>query len=111
MPGDKNVPMQVPINREYQQPPAPVQPPRQEFQPVPAPIMHPVMQPSQPVFAGKQNNTFLSCAFVIFNFLDVDLRSLGGVPDLRMSRMSQDLDMRQIPGPMTNSLPPPVVER
>lgn len=52
MPGDKNVPMQVPINREFQAPPAPVQAPRQEFQPVPPPVMHPVMPPQQPVFAG-----------------------------------------------------------
>lgn len=53
MPGEKNVPMQVPISREYQAPPAPVQPPRQEFQPVPPPIMHPSMQPQQPRFEGK----------------------------------------------------------
>lgn len=53
MPGEKNVPMQVPISREYQAPPAPVQPPRQEFQPVPAPVMHPSMPPQPQVFAGK----------------------------------------------------------
>lgn len=53
MPGDKNVPMQVPISREYQPPPAPVQPPRQEFQPVPPPVMHPPMPPQQQNFAGK----------------------------------------------------------
>ncbi|KAJ8956525.1 hypothetical protein NQ318_019245 [Aromia moschata] len=72
-------------------PPAPVQPPRQEFQPVPAPIMHPSVQP--PVFTGQ----------------DVDLRSLGGTTDPRVLRMG-DQDMRQIPGPLQNPLPPPVGE-
>ncbi|XP_018561242.1 cleavage stimulation factor subunit 2 isoform X2 [Anoplophora glabripennis] len=91
MPGDKNVPVQVPINSQFTQPPAPVQPPRQEFQPVPAPVMHP--NPQAPVFTGQ----------------DVDLRSLGAAPDPRIARMG-DQDMRQIPGPLQNPLPPPVGE-
>ncbi|KAJ8965025.1 hypothetical protein NQ314_004423 [Rhamnusium bicolor] len=92
MPGDKNVPVQVPISSQYNQPPAPVQPPRQEFQPVPPPIMHPNTQ--APVFTGQ----------------DVDLRSLGAtVVDPRVARMG-DQDMRQIPGPLQNPLPPPVGE-
>ncbi|CAH1173734.1 unnamed protein product [Phaedon cochleariae] len=94
MPGDKNVPVQVPINNQYREPPAPVQPPRQEFQPVPPPIMLPV---AQPVFASQ----------------DIDLRSLGGAPDPRMigNRMNVgDQDMRQILGSITNPLPPTVAE-
>ncbi|XP_074033243.1 cleavage stimulation factor subunit 2 CstF64 isoform X1 [Leptinotarsa decemlineata] len=91
MPGDKNVPVQVPISNQYREPPAPVQPPRQEFQPVPAPVLHPSAQPS--VFAGQ----------------DIDLRSIGGSTDLRMTRLG-DQDMRQIPGPLQNPLPPPVAE-
>ncbi|CAH1994540.1 unnamed protein product [Acanthoscelides obtectus] len=95
MPGDKNVPVQVPVNNQYQPPPpVPVQPPRQEFQPVPPPIMHP--NPQAPVFTGQ----------------DVDLRSLGNASDPRLSRMS-DQDMRQLPGiagPLQNPLPPPVGE-
>ncbi|KAG5894097.1 hypothetical protein JTB14_003953 [Gonioctena quinquepunctata] len=89
MPGDKNVPVQVPISNQYREPPAPVQPPRQEFQPVPAPVLHPNVQPT--VFTGQ----------------DIDLRSLGGggSADLRMPRLG-DQDMRQIPGPLQNPLPP-----
>lgn len=41
---------------------------------------------------------------------DVDLRSLGAAPDPRMVRMA-DQDMRQIPGPLQNPLPPPVGEK
>lgn len=43
----------------------------------------------------------------------MDLRSLSGITDPRMNRMSQDQDMRQIPGPgpLPNVLPPPVAER
>ncbi|KAJ8918991.1 hypothetical protein NQ315_016895 [Exocentrus adspersus] len=93
MPGDKNVPVQVPINSQFTQPPAPVQPPRQEFQPVPAPVMH-AAAPQAPVFTVGQ---------------DIDLRSLASVPDPRMVRMA-DQDMRQIPGPLQNPLPPPVGE-
>nr|CAI5853682.1 unnamed protein product [Callosobruchus analis] len=96
MPGDKNVPVQVPINNQYQPPPpAPVQPPRQEFQPVPPPVMHP--NPQAPVFTAQ----------------DIDLRSLGNATDPRLSRMS-DQDMRTLPGasgPLQNPLPPPVGER
>ncbi|XP_066140778.1 cleavage stimulation factor subunit 2 [Euwallacea fornicatus] len=91
MPGDKNVPVQVPINREYQAPPVPVAPPRQEFQPVPAPIMPPVNS-SVPVFSGQ----------------DIDLRALDprGAIDPRLSRMA-DQDMRQLPSvQLSNPLPP-----
>ncbi|VEN54344.1 unnamed protein product [Callosobruchus maculatus] len=95
MPGDKNVPVQVPVNNQYQPPPpAPVQPPRQEFQPVPPPVMHP--NPQAPVFTAQ----------------DIDLRSLGNATDPRLSRMS-DQDMRTLPGatgPLQNPLPPPVGE-
>ncbi|CAH1109337.1 unnamed protein product [Psylliodes chrysocephalus] len=93
MPGDKNVPVQVPINNQYREPPAPVQPPRQEFQPVPPPIMIPNhVQP--PVFTGQ----------------DVDLRSLGTAPDPRLGPVVRDQDMRQIPGPIQNPLPPTIGE-
>ncbi|XP_030761867.1 cleavage stimulation factor subunit 2 tau variant isoform X2 [Sitophilus oryzae] len=96
MPGDKNVPVQVPISAQFQQPPTPVAPPRQEFQPVPAPIMHPNSH-NAPVFTGQ----------------DVDLRSLDprGTSDPRLGRMA-DQDMRQLPPPsqLTNPLPPPVAE-
>ncbi|KAF7275887.1 hypothetical protein GWI33_011171, partial [Rhynchophorus ferrugineus] len=93
MPGDKNVPVQVPINNQFQQPPpAPVAPPRQEFQPVPAPVMPPNSH-NAPVFTGQ----------------DVDLRSMGNV-DPRLSRMA-DQDMRQMPpAQLSNPLPPPVAE-
>ncbi|KAL1505514.1 hypothetical protein ABEB36_005062 [Hypothenemus hampei] len=90
MPGDKNVPIQVPINREYQASPAPVAAPRQEFQPVPAPVLP---NHSAPVFTGGQ---------------DVDLRALDPrTPvDPRLNRMA-DQDMRQMPpAQLTNPLPP-----
>ncbi|XP_060525560.1 cleavage stimulation factor subunit 2 isoform X2 [Cylas formicarius] len=91
MPGDKNVPIQVPINSQFQQAPVPVAPPRQEFQPVPAPIMHPNAH-NAPVFTGQ----------------DVDLRSIDprATTDVRMNRMA-DQDMRQLP-PQTAQLPNPV---
>nr|CAH7754054.1 unnamed protein product [Callosobruchus chinensis] len=95
MPGDKYVPVQVPVNNQYQPPtPAPVQPPRQEFQPVPPPVMH--SNPQAPVFTAQ----------------DIDLRSLGNATDPRLSRMS-DQDMRTLPGAtgsLQNPLPPPVGE-
>lgn len=90
MPGDKNVPVQVPISNQYREPPVPVQPPRQEYQPVPPPVMLPVQTP---VFAGQ----------------DVDLRSLNTAPDPRMRQIS-DQDMRQMPGPIQNPLPPTIAD-
>ncbi|XP_072379918.1 uncharacterized protein CstF64 isoform X2 [Diabrotica undecimpunctata] len=90
MPGDKNVPVQVPISNQYREPPAPVQPPRQEFQPVPAPVIHPSQNQ---VFAGQ----------------DIDLRSIGAVPDLRLRPMG-DQDMRQLPPAIQNPLPPTIGE-
>lgn len=47
----------------------------------------------------------------IMSFADIDLRSLNAAPELRMNRISQDQDMRQIPGPIPNPIPPPVTER
>ncbi|XP_050500667.1 cleavage stimulation factor subunit 2 isoform X2 [Diabrotica virgifera virgifera] len=94
MPGDKNVPVQVPVNNQYREPPAPVQPPvhpRQDFQPVPPPVMHP-----------SQNQVFPS--------QDIDLRSIGGVPDLRNLRPMGDQDMRQMPSAIQNPLPPTIGE-
>ncbi|CAG9830329.1 unnamed protein product [Diabrotica balteata] len=90
MPGDKNVPVQVPISNQYREPPAPVQPPRQEFQPVPAPVIHP-----------SQNQVFVG--------QDIDLRSIGAVPDLRLRPMG-DQDMRQLPSAIQNPLPPTIGE-
>ncbi|XP_050312288.1 LOW QUALITY PROTEIN: cleavage stimulation factor subunit 2 tau variant [Anthonomus grandis grandis] len=94
MPGDKNVPVQVPISRDFQAPPpAPVAPPRQEFQPVPAPIMPPVTNHKRPVFTGQ----------------DIDLRALDprGGPEPRMGSRMGDQDMRQLPpAPLANPLPP-----
>lgn len=92
MPGDKNVPIQVPINRDYQAPPALVPPRRQEFQPVPAPVLISNTSNTTPVFSGQ----------------DVDLRSLDprAAADPRLSR-NLDQDMRQLPPvQLTNPLPP-----
>ncbi|XP_056638372.1 cleavage stimulation factor subunit 2 isoform X2 [Diorhabda sublineata] len=88
MPGDKNVPVQVPISNQYREPP--VQPPRQDYQPVPS---TPMLPAQTPVFTGQ----------------DVDLRSLNAAPDPRMRQMS-DQDMRQMPGPIQNPLPPTLAE-
>ncbi|CAH0559315.1 unnamed protein product [Brassicogethes aeneus] len=88
MPGDK-IP-HIPINQSYATPlPTPVQAPRQDFQPVPPPIMH---QNNQPVFTGQ----------------DVDLRSLDprGGSDPRLTRGMGDQDMRTLPAPLANPLPP-----
>ncbi|CAH1122087.1 unnamed protein product [Ceutorhynchus assimilis] len=89
MPGDKNVPVQVPINREFQAAPAPVAPPRQEFQPVPAPIIIPNTNHSAPVFTSMN---------------DVDFRAMD--PRAPMNRMA-DQDMRMPPAvQISNSMPP-----
>ncbi|CAG9764555.1 unnamed protein product [Ceutorhynchus assimilis] len=94
MPGDKNVSVQVPINREFQAAPAPVAPPRQEFQPVPAPIIIPNTNHSAPVFTSMN---------------DVDFRAMDPrVPtvDPRLNRMA-DQDLRMPPAvQISNPLPP-----
>ncbi|RZC38114.1 cleavage stimulation factor subunit 2 tau variant [Asbolus verrucosus] len=92
-PKEKSTAGPVPINNNFSASPAPVQPPRSEFQPVPAPVMHSNNQ--NPVFSGQ----------------DVDLRSLDprAAADPRLTRMG-DQDMRTLPGQLPNPLPPPIVE-
>lgn len=72
MPGDKNVPIQVPINRDYQAPPALVAPRRQEFQPVPAPVLISNTSNTTPVFSGK---LFYTIGIVLDLLIDYFSRS------------------------------------